>query len=244
MPLVIITGFPGVGKTTWAKKVQKYLEENGQKIVLHNEESLGIKKSTYGDINGDKSISSTILSVAKRDLSRSQTVILDFQNYNSGLRYQLWCEAKQMATATATIYVTPTGPMPTADNPWLKLMIMRYEEPKAEKRWEQPLFCVDIETTDDEFDMNQLKMALLSNTKPNKSVSNSTIPSTVPPNEIFSKVLTAVSQNEPSVTVGTFVIQIPPNTVPMTITRLKRTLANSPVASLPALIQSHLNNNN
>lgn len=241
MPLVIISGFPGVGKTTWAKKIQKYLEENGQKTVLHNEESLGINKSLYGDINGDKSISSTILSVAKRDLSRNQTVILDFQNYNSGLRYQLWCEAKHMATATVTVYVIPTGPMDTSNNPWLKSMIMRFEEPKADKRWEQPLFCVDIETND--FDMNELKQSLLTNTKPNKSVSNSTIPSTIPSNEIFSKVLTAVSQNEPNVTVGSFVIQIPPNTVPMTITRLKRTLANSNPAALPALIQSHLNNN-
>lgn len=241
MPLVIITGFPGVGKTTWAKKIQGYLEENGQKTVLHNEESCGIDKSTYGDINGDKTISSTILSVAKRDLSRNQTVILDFQNYNSGLRYQLWCEAKQLSTATATVYVLPTGPIDTAGNPWLKTMIMRYEEPKSDKRWEQPVFCVDADTTD--FDMSSLKDALLATAKPNKSVSTTTMPSAIPSSEIFSKVLAAVSQNEPSVAIGSFVIQIPQNTVPMTITRLKRTLANSNPAALPALIQSHLNGN-
>ena len=46
MPLVIMCGVPGSGKTTRAKQIADYLSKNHkQKVVLINEESLGLDKN-------------------------------------------------------------------------------------------------------------------------------------------------------------------------------------------------------
>lgn len=238
MPLIIVTGFPQVGKSTWAQHIESHLKKRGLPSVVHSEESMGIDKSIYGTLQGDKHIAQQTLSVAKRDLSKTQHVILDLQNYNSGLRYQLWCEAKQMSTSCITVHVQPTGPMDTSD-PWMKLMVMRYEEPKEQKRWEQPLFTVDKECLQG-YDMSDMDAALASSSKPNKAVSNSTIPSNITVGEIFTQLSQAIANGDSSVKLGQMTVQIPANTSASRVVRLKRQLAGRSADQLPALIQKYL----
>ena len=48
MPLIIMVGVPCAGKTTRAKAIQSYLQEDCKmNVELLNEETLGISKSEY-----------------------------------------------------------------------------------------------------------------------------------------------------------------------------------------------------
>jgi tRNA uridine 5-carbamoylmethylation protein Kti12 len=47
MPLIIICGNPSVGKTTYAKQISEYFTNSKHKVVLLNEEALGISKALY-----------------------------------------------------------------------------------------------------------------------------------------------------------------------------------------------------
>jgi tRNA uridine 5-carbamoylmethylation protein Kti12 len=51
MPLIIICGNPSVGKTTYAKQISEYFTNSKHKVVLLNEEALGISKALYKGIN-------------------------------------------------------------------------------------------------------------------------------------------------------------------------------------------------
>jgi protein KTI12 len=45
MPLIVVCGIPGSGKTTRSKQIRDYLVEKHQsQVVVVNEESLGISK--------------------------------------------------------------------------------------------------------------------------------------------------------------------------------------------------------
>lgn len=48
MPLLIICGIPGSGKTTRALALQKFIEEkHGKEAVVVNEENLNLDKNTF-----------------------------------------------------------------------------------------------------------------------------------------------------------------------------------------------------
>ena len=47
MPLIIICGNPVVGKTTVAMQLQEFFTNAKHKVVLLNEEGLGISKAIY-----------------------------------------------------------------------------------------------------------------------------------------------------------------------------------------------------
>lgn len=163
MPLVIFTGYPCSGKTTWSTRLKAELEKkvcqaqteklpgHNYKIIVHSDESLGISHSAYIDSVTEKHARGTQMSAVKRDLSRSTIVILDSLSYIKGFRYQLFCEAKGMTTPHCVIQVV--NPLEkcfewnrTHSNSWLEDLIkqleMRYEEPNALTRWDLPLFTV------------------------------------------------------------------------------------------------------
>jgi protein KTI12 len=46
MPLIVVCGIPGSGKTTRAQQIRDYLvDKHNSQVVLINEESLGISKT-------------------------------------------------------------------------------------------------------------------------------------------------------------------------------------------------------
>ncbi|RKP28401.1 chromatin associated protein KTI12 [Metschnikowia bicuspidata] len=163
MPLVLFTGYPCSGKTTWAQKLVSELEARikeaqaekapgyNYKIVYHSDESLGISHSAYTESVTEKHARGTQISAVRRDLSRTTIVILDSLAYIKGFRYQLFCEAKGMTTPNCVIQVM--NPLAkclkwneTSPNTWpvelMKQLEMRYEEPIPASRWDLPLFAV------------------------------------------------------------------------------------------------------
>lgn len=166
MPLVVFTGYPSSGKSTWAKKLQRELQAkidqakqdnsigHNYSITYHSDETLGIGIETYTDSNLEKRARSSQMSAVKRDLSRSCIVILDSLAYIKGLRYQLFCEAKGLATPHCVIHVI--NPLEIClkwnllkekeetkwDEELLKQVVMRYEEPRNDTRWDSPLFNI------------------------------------------------------------------------------------------------------
>lgn len=163
MPLVIFTGLPCSGKSTWTKKLITELEKrineaqaekapgHNYKIIVHSDESLGISHSAYIESSTEKHARGTQISAVKRDLSRNTIVILDSLAYIKGFRYQLFCEAKGMTTPHCVIQVM--NPLEKClewneshTDPWpqdiIRQLEQRYEEPNAASRWDLPLFTV------------------------------------------------------------------------------------------------------
>ena len=115
MPLIIFSGLPSSGKTTRALQLQTALEAkigtSLRKFKVHviNDDSLGINREVYrgmatkGDSNilearSEKAARATFYSAIQRILSKDDIVIADGMNYIKGFRYQLFCEAKALAT--------------------------------------------------------------------------------------------------------------------------------------------------
>lgn len=163
MPLVIFTGYPCSGKTTWTSKLVQELQTkidsaqteklpgHNYKIIVHSDESLGISHAAYTDSLQEKHARGTQMSAVKRDLSRNTIVILDSLAYIKGFRYQLFCEAKGMTTPHCVVQVM--NPLEKCiewneqySNSWpddvIKQLEMRYEEPNPASRWDLPLFTV------------------------------------------------------------------------------------------------------
>ncbi|RLV95214.1 Protein KTI12 [Spathaspora sp. JA1] len=166
MPLIIFTGFPSSGKTKWAKLLQEQLQQkinlaktsgevgNNYQVIYHSDETLGINHNVYYDSNLEKNARGSQISAIKRDISRTNIVILDSLSYIKGFRYQLFCEAKSTVTPHCIVHVI--APVDkciewngTNENKWdeqlIDQLVMRYEEPNSDTRWDSPLFTIASE---------------------------------------------------------------------------------------------------
>ncbi|KAI5777281.1 chromatin associated protein KTI12 [Geopyxis carbonaria] len=164
MPLIMISGYPASGKTTRAHALQTYLEariaaspharERSLKVVLISAPLLTTRAAAYADARSEKTARAAEYSAIKRALSKDTLVIADGLNYIKGFRYQLFCEAKAVGTASCVVHVAaPQGvcrewndgraegedryPQALLDN-----LCFRYEEPNGMARWDAPLFTV------------------------------------------------------------------------------------------------------
>lgn len=193
MPLIIFTGFPSSGKSKWAQKLASQLEDRIQslapsqeganmKVILHSDDSLGIKREMYRESATEKAARAAQMSAVKRDISKNNIVILDTMSYNKGFRYQLFCEAKALSTPNCLVQVI----CPTVkcfelnalrkdkdEDKWeddlLRQMIARFEEPDGSKRWDSPLVSVAYDDTALPFDHIWEIIALRKAPKPNQS---------------------------------------------------------------------------
>jgi protein KTI12 len=182
MPLVVFSGLPCSGKTRLAKELVEALTEridalradnqpgHNYSVVYHSDETLGISHDTYKDSNLEKHARGTQMSAVKRDLSRSNIVILDTLAYIKGFRYQLFCEAKGVVTPNCVIHVV--NPVEkciewnkTRENPWdeelIKQLEMRYEEPNGDSRWDSPLFTIVSNYEDEKLPVDDIWNALV-----------------------------------------------------------------------------------
>lgn len=181
MPLITFTGLPCSGKTTWAKKLQAQLQEKidqlkqqnlpglNYSIIYHSDETLGISHDTYKESNLEKHSRGNQMSVVKRDLSRSNIVILDSLSYIKGFRYQLFCEAKGVVTPHCVIHVVSSLEKSIEwnqkDQSWddelIKQLAMRYEEPNQDLKWDSPLFTIISDDPSETLPLDEIWDALV-----------------------------------------------------------------------------------
>ncbi|KAK6461374.1 chromatin associated protein KTI12 [Scheffersomyces coipomensis] len=178
MPLITFSGYPSSGKTTWAKKLQAALEKRiaeaqekdeigkNYKVIYHSDETLGISPETYKDSNLEKQGRGNQLSAVKRDLSRSNFVILDSLAYIKGFRYQLFCEAKGVVTPHCVVHVmNPIEKCIEWNKRWdeelINQLCMRYEEPNGDSRWDSPLFTIIADSEEETLPIEEIWDALV-----------------------------------------------------------------------------------
>ncbi|KAJ3304335.1 kti12, chromatin associated, partial [Blyttiomyces sp. JEL0837] len=168
MPLVIMVGLPGSGKTRRAMELKSAMEtaiaalnENAEskvryqpQVVVVNEESLKINRAeSYLNANEEKKVRGALLSAVERYLAKDVVVILDSMNYIKGFRYQLHCVAKSLNTSQCTLYCMATPedtikwnssrPSDQAYPPEIhSSLLTRLEEPDSRNRWDNPLYSV------------------------------------------------------------------------------------------------------
>ncbi|KAH6841099.1 chromatin associated protein KTI12 [Chaetomium sp. MPI-CAGE-AT-0009] len=134
MPLIIITGLPTSGKSTRARQLHSYLaarlaaqtpsqtpsqpqSQPPYRLHLISDTTLSIPRTVY-DLSpaqlpahvrsanaSEKDARAAAYAAVKRALSPRDIVVLDGLNYIKGWRYQLYCEAKNMATPSCVLQV-------------------------------------------------------------------------------------------------------------------------------------------
>lgn len=182
MPLITFCGLPCSGKTTWAQKLKSGLEQkileaqdgnlpgHNYKVIYHSDETLGIGHDTYKDSNKEKNARGTQMSAVKRDLSRSNIVILDTLSYIKGFRYQLFCEAKGVVTPHCVVQVmSPVARCiewneksgSSWENEVILQLDMRFEEPNADTRWDSPLFTLVSDYDNEKLPLEEIWDALV-----------------------------------------------------------------------------------
>ncbi|KAJ2724533.1 kti12, chromatin associated [Coemansia sp. Benny D115] len=157
MPLVLMTGFPSSGKSTRAQELKDKLEERlratetPMTVQIISDATLGYSHSTYESASEEKDARGALLSAVERLVTKDTIVIADTPNYIKGLRYQLYCIAREVATTHCVVYCA----LPVAEarrfnegrsdgysEQLFDALVMRYEEPNSAARWDSPLFTV------------------------------------------------------------------------------------------------------
>ncbi|KAK4050750.1 kti12, chromatin associated [Microbotryomycetes sp. JL221] len=159
MALVTFAGYPCSGKSTRARQLQQFLETKLSlpststsvkrlKIVLVNDETLGLDKSVYDDGRREKPARASLFSAVQRHCSRDTIVIVDAMNYIKGSRYQMYCQAREIGVWVAAPpkqcqQWNSERPQGQAYNEaTLENLISRFEEPNSSARWDSPLITI------------------------------------------------------------------------------------------------------
>eukprot|EP01031_Cornospumella_fuschlensis_P031462 gene31462-38028_t len=158
MPLIIVTGRPCTGKTTFASRLKDYLLASGKEnVILVNEESLNLSKSeSYQTATKEKVLRGAIKSAADHALTSSTYVIVDSLNYIKGYRYELYCTSRTVRTPHCVVWVAANEDISTTwnrerqqkgDDGYEETVFadlrLRYEAPIESNRWDAPLFRVN-----------------------------------------------------------------------------------------------------
>ncbi|KAJ2786506.1 kti12, chromatin associated [Coemansia interrupta] len=161
MPLILMTGYPSSGKSTRAAELYRYFTERLQQpanqqlpltVHLLDDHSLGFTHAAYATVASEKNLRSALLSAVERLVTKQAIVICDAPNYIKGLRYQLYCIAREVATTHCLVHcaisvdhareINRRRGAEGYDEGLFDEMVMRYEEPNAAARWDSPLFTV------------------------------------------------------------------------------------------------------
>lgn len=107
MPLIIITGKPCTGKTTFAQRLVDHLKQTtNSSVELVNEESLNIsKKEGYKNSFAEKGVRGALKGASDHRLNSECFVIVDSLNYIKGYRYELYCTARTFRTPHCVVWV-------------------------------------------------------------------------------------------------------------------------------------------
>lgn len=165
MPLVILCGFPVSGKTTRANELCKYMSNHHAERKIHfiSDHSLGVARNeVYSCSHKEREMRGSLKSSVQRCLNREDVVILDSLNYIKGFRYELYCVTKACQTTQCVIFcdtskdrivewndnrISAAGDSPDEayDRDVLEGLVMRFEQPSPNNRWDSPLFVVQCD---------------------------------------------------------------------------------------------------
>ena len=186
MPLVIISGYPKSGKTTFANLLVNYLETRlindnikDKKVILINEEMLSINKSDgYKDSNNEKKTRGALKSACNTALNSDCYVIIDSLNYIKGYRYELYCIARSIRSPHCVCWIqcdndisikfnndlrsSESSSLEAYDEKILLDLRLRFEEPNYKNRWDNPLFTINMTPNKDKIDEVEKSLKLLS----------------------------------------------------------------------------------
>lgn len=166
MPLVIISGLPCSGKTTRAHELAQYLRTNlpeGRPVEVVSAENFGTSRSAdYADATAEKKARGNFISAIERALNKDRIIIADGMNYIKGYRYQLYCLAREAQTPHCVLQCVASERLCRERNRAranskeaypegiLEELLLRYEEPNNQARWDSPLFTVGPEGEGDD----------------------------------------------------------------------------------------------
>ena len=106
MPLIIVTGKPCTGKTTFSRELVDFLRSSGKDVELVNEESLHITKvEGYKNSFAEKGTRGALKGATDHKLNADCFVVVDSLNYIKGYRYELYCAARTFRTPHCVVWV-------------------------------------------------------------------------------------------------------------------------------------------
>ncbi|KAJ2368896.1 kti12, chromatin associated [Coemansia sp. RSA 2610] len=180
MPLIMMTGFPSSGKSTRAAELKSMFEERLARpenqhrklsVQVISDDTLGVPRSAYAKAVEEKNARSALLSAVERLVSRDCIVIADTPNYIKGLRYQLFCIAREVNSTQCVVYCAlPIDEARRINqargdegySPELfEELAMRYEEPNPAARWDSPLFTIIQNDPNDALPFDKIWDALI-----------------------------------------------------------------------------------
>ena len=163
MPLVIMCGFPVSGKTSRTAELQKHIGDSFPQRTVHvvSDHSLNVKRNeVYISSHMEKEIRGSLKSAVQRLLNRDDVVILDSLNYIKGFRYELYCLSKSCNSTQCVVFCDASKEVVAARNEAreeesgdmytkevLEGLVMRFEPPNPNNRWDSPLFVVQADDT-------------------------------------------------------------------------------------------------
>lgn len=158
MPLVIISGLPCSGKTFRAQQLADYIKTNvpGKTVEIISEEVFGACRMTsYASSTTEKTARGNFISAVERRVTKDHVVIADGLNYIKGYRYQIYCIARALSTTHCVLQCVVDERQCRLRNDERRLLggpaypstifeelLLRYEEPNNQTRWDSPLFTV------------------------------------------------------------------------------------------------------
>eukprot|EP00917_Polyrhabdina_sp_WS-2016_P011455 GHVP01025224.1.p1 GENE.GHVP01025224.1~~GHVP01025224.1.p1 ORF type:complete len:274 (+),score=47.40 GHVP01025224.1:1620-2441(+) len=148
MPIIMLCGLPGSGKTTTGARIRDEAIENGEKAILVSEESfLGADNTldiVYSDTVKEKTMRSAFLSEIRRILRKDTYVIADGLNYMKGERYQLNMVSRQSKTSSCLVFVSTDENISYKETRYNESvfcdLLYRFEEPTGTNKFEAPYF--------------------------------------------------------------------------------------------------------
>nr|XP_056701619.1 protein KTI12 homolog [Euleptes europaea] len=132
MPLVILCGLPGSGKSRRAEELREALSAQEEEEGGGGEERRVFLVAEGEAAAGGGGGRAALRAEAERRLSRRDVVVVDAGNELKSFRYELYCLSKQAGTPHCLVLCPGGAPRP--DRPAL-------EAPDPRHRWDRPLFA-------------------------------------------------------------------------------------------------------
>lgn len=146
MALVVLCGVPGSGKTTLAENLRKAFEDQGRECVIVPEPS--VEDGAFSSSRRETTARSDFKAAVHRSLVPERVVIADGMNFIKGLRYELWCFAREVGLGFCCAFCEASEEdaikrsQARYTDKQLNDLIGRMERPNDKQKWDRPLIVV------------------------------------------------------------------------------------------------------